>query len=180
MTNVPHLERSTAPAAEPLTVTEAKNYLKVSGSDDDTLITGLIQTAREAAEKFLKSSLITQSWKLSYDEYAPSVIKLPMAPVQSITSVTAYARDESSTVVSSGNYYLSAGNQKLMFEATTVSHRVEIIYVTGYGASAADVPNPIKQAMLAHIAAIYDGRAGANVIPAQSQSLYAPYRVVRF
>lgn len=173
------LKQETAPASEPLTLTEAKDYLKVSGADDDTLISNLIVAARQAAEKFLKISLISQSWKLSYDQYAPSVIILPMGRAQSITSVKAISRDESTTDISSSTYYLSAGNQNLVFEATVVSHRVEIIYVSGYGASASDVPYAIRQGMLAHIAAIYDGRAGGNVIPWQSKEFYSPYRVVR-
>lgn len=179
MTNIPSLALSVSPASEPLTLTETKNYLKISGSDDDDLITDLIKATRQTAEKFLKSSLIEQSWKLSYNGYTPSEIKLLMGPVQSITSVTAYLRDGTDTLISSSAYYLSAGNQTLVFDSNIVSHRVEIVYVTGYGSSASDIPNPIKQGMLAHIAAIYDGRAGGNVIPPQSQSLYLPYRRVR-
>ena len=175
----PQLQQETAPASEPLTLTEAKNYLKVSGSDDDTLITNLITTVRQAAEKFMKISLISQSWKISYDQYAPSVIRLPMGRAQSITSVTAVARDASTTAINSSTYYLSAGNQNLVFEATVVSHRVDIIYVAGYGASASDVPYAIRQGMLAHVAAIYDGRAGGSAIPAQAKALYAPYQIVR-
>lgn len=178
MSNPYVLELQTAPATEPLTLSETKTYLKVDGSDDDTLITNLIATVRHAAQKYLKVSLINQSWKLSYDSYSPTVVKLPMAPVQSITSVNAIARDQSSTLISSNAYYLSAGNQKLIFDTNIVSHIVQIVYLAGYGAAASNVPNPIRQGMLSHIAAIYDGRAGANVIPAQSKNLYAPYKLL--
>jgi uncharacterized phiE125 gp8 family phage protein len=98
--------------------------------------------------------------------------------VQSITSVTAYTRSEVATAISTDNYYLSAGNRNLMFNANVVSHRIEILYVTGYGDAASDVPNPIKQGMLAHIAAIYDGRAGGKAMPSQSRELYSAYRNV--
>lgn len=178
MSNKAVLELNSAPATEPLTLTEVKNYLKVETSDDDTLITNLITTVRQAAEKFLKISLINQSWKISYDSYCPSVVKLAMGPVQSITSVTAVQRDESTALISTDAYYLSAGNQKLIFDANVVSHRVEIIYLTGYGLAASDVPSPIKQGMLSHVLAIYDGRVGANVIPSQSQTLYSPYKML--
>jgi len=172
------LELEIAPATEPLALSEVKTFLKVDSSDDDTLITNLITTVRVAAEKFLKVSFIDQSWKLSYDKYCPSVVKMVMGPVQSITSVKAIARDGTETIINSSTYYLSSGNQKLIFDANVVSNRVEIVYLTGYGALANDVPNPIKQGMLSHIAAIYDGRAGANVIPSQSQTLYAPYKLL--
>jgi uncharacterized phiE125 gp8 family phage protein len=180
MTNTPSLVLATAPATEPLVLSDVKDYLKFSGSGDDTIITNLIKTVREAAEKFLKISLINQSWKMSYDQYTPCDISLLMGPVQSITSVTVFDRDENATVIDSATYYLSAGKQRLIFDANIVSQRIEIVYLCGYGTGASSVPNPIKQGMLTHIAAIYDGRAGVNVIPAQSQGLYAPYRMIRF
>jgi len=179
MSDYPQLELSSAPATEPLTASEVKNYLKVSGLDDDTLISNLITSVRQSAENYMKISLISQSWKLSFDSYCPSVVKLPMGPVQSITSVTAISRDGTETVISSDTYYLSAGNKALIFDATVASLRVEIIYVAGYGDSASDVPAAIRQGILAHIAAIYDGRAGASNVPEQARVMYGAYRVVR-
>lgn len=179
MTNTPALFRVSEPASEPLTLAETKAYLKIGNNSDDTLITDLIVTVRKAAEQFLSSSLITQSWKLSYDKYTPSCINLPMGPVQSVTSVTAITRDGSQSVISSAGYYLSSGNRKLVFDASPLSHRVEIIYVTGYGATAANVPSPIRYGMLAHIDAIFDGRAGQHTLPQQAMEFYAPYRGIR-
>lgn len=177
---LPYLTLETAPAIEPLTSSEVKNYLKVDGTDDDALIGNIITVAREVAEKFLKRSLITQTWKMSLDKYAPTKLALPLGPVQSITSVTAFLRDETSSVISSSSYYLNAGKDTLIFDATPVSHRIEVIYVAGFGATAADVPEPIKQGMLTHIAAIYDGRAGGNNIPEQAMALYSGYKTIKF
>lgn len=177
--HIPAIKLATAPASEPLDLTEVKNFLKVDSTADDSLLTNLIIVVRDSAEKYMGCSLITQSWKLSYDKYIPSEIRLPMSPVQSITSVTAFSIDNDSTVISSSSYYLSAGNISLIFEANIISHRIEIIYVTGYGDDASDVPYSIKQGMLHHIAAIYEGRTGANNIPNQSMHFYAPYKNIR-
>ena len=179
MINIPALVRIAEPASEPLTLAETKDYLRTNVTDDDTLLTNLIIAVRKAAEEHLQGALITQSWKLAYDKYTPASITLPMAPVQSVTSVTVIARDASQSVLSSSSYYLSAGNRRLIFDASPLSHRVEIVYVAGYGDSASDVPSPVRYGMLAHIAAIYDGRAGQNSLPKQSVEFYAPYRGVR-
>lgn len=179
MTHIPSLVLASQPASEPLTLAETKTYLKISNENDDTLITSLITTVRVSAEEFLRSSLITQSWKLSYDKYAPACVVLPMGPVQSVTSVTAITRSGSSSAISSSSYYLSDGNRRLVFDASPLSHRIEIIYVAGYGAAAENVPSPIRFGMLAHIAAIYDGRAGGHSLPKQAVDFYLPYRGVR-
>jgi uncharacterized phiE125 gp8 family phage protein len=179
MTNFPALTQTSAPAAEPLTLTETKAYLRFPSASDDSLITSLITTVRKAAEGYMRSSLITQSWKLSYDKYTPACVILPFGPAQSITSVTAFARDGSSSVIASSTYYLSSGNRRLVFDASVLSHRIEIVYVAGYGTAASAVPSPIKYGMLAHLAAIYEGRAGEHSIPRQSVEFYVPYREVR-
>jgi uncharacterized phiE125 gp8 family phage protein len=54
------LERIVPPALEPLTLAETKLYLRVDHPDDDQAILRLIQTAREAAEEYLRRSLLTQ------------------------------------------------------------------------------------------------------------------------
>lgn len=179
MSKYPYLILETAPASEPLTLTETKNYLRVSGSDEDTLITELIKAVRQAAENFLNSALITQTWNIRFDRYAPSEAKLPFGPVQSVEGVFLIDETGSETELSSSAYRLTAGNDKVQFNVTPVAHQVEVTYVTGYGNSGSDVPSPIKQGMLSHIAAIYEGRSGASALPEQSLQLYSPFRTIR-
>src|SRR5579884_3684274 len=61
------LVRTAEPASEPVALADAKNYLRVDITNDDTLVTGLITAARAHAEEFMRRSLITQTWKLAYD-----------------------------------------------------------------------------------------------------------------
>lgn len=178
MTPTYTLALDTAPETEPLTLEEVKNYLKVSSSEDDNLITAMIAGVRQAAEQFMKLSMIEQSWKLAFDDYTPTRMRLPMGPVQSVTSVTAFTRDEDSTVIDSNVYYLSAGKQFLLFDTNLISQRIEIVYTTGYGSEASDIPQPLRQGMLAHIGAIYDGRTGVANLPPQAVALYKPYRIL--
>jgi hypothetical protein len=55
------------PSAEPVTLTDAKDYLNVDFSSKDTLITRLITDARRYAENMLHRSLITQTIQLIYE-----------------------------------------------------------------------------------------------------------------
>jgi len=173
------LERITAPATEPVTLAEAKLYLRVDNSAEDALITDLIVAARMSAENYLKSSLITQSWKLVYNDYVDGRVILPMSPIASVSSVTIVARDGSTQTFPSANYYLNAAKTKLIFDSAAMGFAIEIVYVAGYG-NAAQVPQPIKYGILAHIAAMYDERGllGQANLPPQVSSLYAPFREV--
>lgn len=177
--HIPALACIKEPVSEPLTLSETKAYLRIDNEKDDLLINSLITAARKAAENFLCNSLIRQDWKLSYDKYAPSCILLPMGPVQLIASVNAVAIDGTATAIPASSYYLSSGNRKLIFEASLMSKLIEIIYTAGYGEEGSNVPSPIRCGMLAHIAAIYDGRSAGGIMPKQAVDFYLPYRAIR-
>lgn len=174
------LARITAPAGEPLSLSETKLYLRVDHDDEDTLISDLIVAARMTAEDWLRRSLMSQAWKLVYDDYLPEIVQLPMGPVNDITSVTVLNRDATSQSVSSSTYYLNAAMNCLIFDSPVLGFMVELAYTTGYG-DADVVPAPIKQGLLSHIAALYDNRGedGAMTLPEQTLRLYMPFREVR-
>lgn len=186
--------RATAPAIEPITLTEAKLYLRVDNTLEDTLISDLIVSARMSAEYFLKSSLITQAWKIAFDDYLSPEEYLPMGPVIGIASVIIQNRNGSMQTIDSSLYYLNAAKNRLLMDSPLFAlsigngSRIEVTYNTGYGDASA-VPKPIKQGMLAHIAVMYDnrgasmardhGEALAMALPQQTIHLYSPFREVR-
>jgi len=59
----------TPPAAEPMTVLEAKAHLRVDFPDDDDYIAALITAARDYAEGFTRRAFLTQSWLLALDHF---------------------------------------------------------------------------------------------------------------
>lgn len=97
---MPTLTLLTPPAAEPLTLAEAKSWLRVEIADDDALISGLISAARALAEKETGRSFLTQQWRLTAADWgdrrawsladwqsSPRSITLPRAPLQSVESI---------------------------------------------------------------------------------------------
>lgn len=170
------LERVTAPASEPVSLAEAKLYLRMDSTSEDSLISDLIVAARMSAEIYLKSSLISQSWKLVYNDYLDAEVSLLMPPVVGVSSVAVVNRDGTSETIAPANYYLNAAKNILLFDNYVSGFSIEITYNTGYG-NAAQVPQPIKYGILAHIAAMYDER-GNSAMPGQSVALYSPFRVV--
>lgn len=172
------LARVIPPATEPVTLDEAKLFLRVDNDMEDDLISDLIIVARESAEEFMRRSLITQTWKLAFDDCIAAETVLPRGPVQSVVSLTTYTIQEASTSISSDNYRLNAARDRLVLDAGLMAHRVEITYVTGYE-DADDVPKPIKLGLLNHVAALYDKRGEAMLsLPPDAMRLFSPYRLL--
>ena len=103
------LSLNTPPAAEPVTLDDAKAHLKVDTTDDDALITSLISAARARAEWHTGRAFVTQSWTLWLDGW-PGIIEIPLPPLQSVASVTAFALDDSATVLDAATYQVDTAS----------------------------------------------------------------------
>lgn len=171
------LQRVANPLVEPISVLEAKTFLRIDGDDEDALLTDMIAAARLAAEEQTGKSLITQSWQIAFDSSPPPVVQLPFAPIQSVTSVITLDEAGDETVISPSHYYLNA-LEELVFNAIPMGHMVRIRYVAGYGDAASDVPTDMAQAMLLHVAHLFEHRDSMTP-PLAAQLCYANYREVR-
>jgi uncharacterized phiE125 gp8 family phage protein len=165
------LVRIQNPVSEPISLAEAKLYLRVDGSDDDIAIAALIGAVREKAEEYLRKSLVRQRWKLTYEDYAPLCVPLPRGPVLEILSVKRRDRDGGETVIGEGSYRLNARADMLRFESAILAPEIEIVYETGYGESE-EVPSSIRQGMLVHLAALYEKRDEGTGLPPAAVCLY--------
>jgi hypothetical protein len=59
----------TLPTTEPVSLLEAKAHARIEYPDDDSLVSGLITSARIYCETALRSVLMTQSWTLMLDSF---------------------------------------------------------------------------------------------------------------
>jgi len=156
----------TAPTIEPLTLTEAKNHLRVDITDDDTYITNLIVAARLAAENYTGRAFITQTWDLFIDKFPTSgaFIEIPKPPLQSVTTVKYTDADGNQQTLASSVYTVDTnkemGTVTLAYNQSwptirAVPNAVEIRFIAGYGATASTVPEGIKHAMRMLIGHLY-------------------------
>jgi uncharacterized phiE125 gp8 family phage protein len=78
----------TPPANLPITLTEAKDHLRIESTftDDDAYIRSLIFSATAAAEEILRRKLVTQTWKAFFTDW-PLLWQLPYGRLQSVTHV---------------------------------------------------------------------------------------------
>lgn len=160
---------NTAPISEPFTTAYIKTWLKIPSSVtvEDTLLADMIISARQWAEKGSGRALLTQTIEEYWDCF-PScgVLKLSLAPVQSITSVS-YLVNGSYVVWNSANYNTDIVSEPCRITPKTIAsfptydlntpNAVKVVYVAG-NATAADISGTTKDAMLQRIAFLYENR----------------------
>lgn len=172
------IERITPPASEPVTVSEAKNYLRVEHSTDDALITLMITAAREAAEAYLGTSFITQTWKLTVEDELPAIVPLRFGLVQSVISIVAKDEEGGSETIDAEGYRLSIDKRGVHILVPRTGFRFEIMYDAGYGGSASLIPGLIRQGILQHVAAMYEQREMSVPMPTMALQAYHPYKEI--
>lgn len=183
------------PEIKPVTLTEAKAWLDIGYTDKDTVITGLIAAATSHLDGWtgiLGRCLCEQTWRQDFDRFA-RCLRLPLAPVISITSIKYDDEAGDEQTVDSANYELLTDDlgpyvKFLDTYAYPSLHderpAVRVAYLAGYEDDA--VPADIKHAMVLLVRHWFDNPTAvvvgvtAQALPMSVDALLAKYRRVRF
>ena len=166
------LVTSHAPSVEPLSLAEAKAHLRLEPSDDDDLVTALIQSARESCERFTGRALVERQLTLfldawptaetSYEEgwrEGPLIeavqrwIELPRPPLQAVEAVTIYDEADVGTSWAATNYFVDTASDPGRLVARSgvalpspsrVANGIEIAYRAGYAADESGSPRDYR------------------------------------
>jgi uncharacterized phiE125 gp8 family phage protein len=181
----------TAPAVEPLTLAEAKEYLRVDTSDDDDVITALIAGARVHIEAQTRRALITQSWRLVRDCWPPDGrIAVRPAPPRSVVAARYYDEANATHAIDTSAFVVDTASSVLSFAAWSMpapgrdAAGIEIDVSVGYGDAASAIPEALRQAIRMLIAHWYENRGlvalgeTIAVMPATTAALIAPFRML--
>ena len=166
------IERTTAPATALITTAEAKAHLRVDGTDEDTLIDGLVAavTAHLDGLGVLGRAMVTQSWA-QWECQAPGWVRLLVGPFQSLTSVEYYDTDNALQTATlsdfetrlDGDFVIVKPKENYSWpNAYTRADAIKITYVAGFGDAASDVPASIRHAALMLLAHWYENREAVS------------------
>lgn len=185
----------TQPAAEPVTLAEARALLRVEGSEEDALLQSLIATARLTVEEMCGRALMTQTLELARDRWPLArELTLPRPPLQAVEAVTLMDATGNASAWPSAHYLVEPAGAapRLVLAPGAVwpalgrpAGGIRIRLRAGYGAAAADVPPPLRHAVLLLAAHWFENRlpvivgAAASRVPSSVAALIAPYRVAR-
>lgn len=168
----------TEPSVEPISLQEAKDHLRETGSDQDSVLLALIVAARQYAENYLRRSLVQQTLELTLDRFPGRTIELPNPPVQSVTHVkyidsTGTLQTMDSTLYTLDSYRAPARLEPVWGQIWPYTrsdlNAVQIRYVAGYAPTSSptdyreNVPAAVKAWMKARVAQLYEHREGIVV-----------------
>jgi len=164
------LTQTVAPAAEPITLDEAKLHLRVDSTDEDTLVTGLIKAAREMAEAYTRRQFITATFTAKYNNFPDSGgdICIPRTPLGSVSSITYTDSNGSARTLSTDVYEIISDDteswvvlkplQSWPSAQSGKRNGVVMTFTAGYGPASTDVPEAARSGMLMLIGHLYENR----------------------
>ena len=165
------------PTVDPLTAADVKARLGYGAEVSDTLASALVAAARQQLDGYggwLGRALNTQTWQMTLpgfydgkrDRYwfdnrnslttNDSKLRIPVPPLQSITSITYVDSNGATQTLASNAYRIIRGSTFATivpiygtnWPATQVQEdAVTITFIAGYGSQPTDVPEPIRTAI---------------------------------
>ncbi|WP_454685206.1 head-tail connector protein [Ancylobacter moscoviensis] len=179
------------PAAEPITLAEAKTYLRVDHDAEDALIASLITAARATVEALTRRALIDQNWRIVRDAWpASGLIPVPVNPLRAVLAVHVVDAGGAEVAVPADAFtadtarlpgLIRVGRGGVPAPGRALAG-IAIDIVAGHGASADHVPSPLVEAARVVLAHFYEHRdvpGPGAAFPARLDALVAPFRVTR-
>lgn len=178
-----------------VTLAEAKDFLRITGDDtaaldDDALVRRLIATAvayLDGPDGFLGRSLAPRRYRMTLDTFPRDGIELPAPPLRTVDLIR-YVRADGVTVDLPASEYRVAIpgaapgviRPRGLWPPTAMDGAaVQIEFTAGYET----VPQPIRTAILQHVALLYENRetaaygsASFQTVPFAGLDLVQPYR----
>lgn len=151
------LQLRAGPAQEPVSLTEAKEFMRLDGTEDDVLVSTLITAARIHIETSLGKILITENWSYFLDKWPKSkTVYLPLDPIQTIEEIRFHDGLGSFEVIPVEDYSIDiiSRHPRLQFNGAKPAssskklNQIEIRFTAGFGDLQTDIPSDLKQALL--------------------------------
>jgi uncharacterized phiE125 gp8 family phage protein len=182
-----------APAGKPVGLAEAEDYLWISGTGEDGLVSHLVATARSRIEEATGIAMISRSLGVALDWCPRGTadrrwVRLSVRPPGALLAVLVFdGHGEPASVTN--RFTLPAGREaKLIWTDGAFPWpgqrigRIEIDCEAGFGEAPDDVADGLRLAvkrLAAHAHAVRDPESIAGARPVDVAGLVAPWRRVR-
>jgi uncharacterized phiE125 gp8 family phage protein len=166
-----------APVTEPITLAEAKDYARIDGAAEDTLITSLIKVARLHCETYMGKAIIRKT--VTIDSFSfPYQWQIPYGPLVSASDITKVVTIDQNNVETALNYQVNIGSfPKIAITSGDQSFKFKMVYTAGF----TTVPEDIKLAVKMMVNTLYERREDFSDLqaiesPLGVKALLMPYK----
>lgn len=179
-----------------LPVQGLKDHLRLGtgfsdGGMQDGLIESYLRAAMAAVEGRIGKVLMTRQFRMTLEDWRDaSEQALPVAPVSAVVSVTLFNVAGTATVVAADRYRLIQDNHRpklaaagYLLPTVPTDGRIEVVFDAGFGATWAQVPADLQQAVFLMAGHYYEHRnefaEATPGLPFPVQALIERWRTVR-
>jgi hypothetical protein len=171
------VQLSTGAVTEPVTLAEAKEYARIDGFNEDTLITSLIKMARIHCESYIGKSIVLKT--VTIDSFTfPYQFQMPYGPLTNEANISKCVTIDENNVETPLQYRVNAGlYPKLFILGGAQSYKFKLVYSAGF----TTVPDDIKLAIKMMVNTLYERREDFSDLqaiesPLGVKALLMPYK----
>lgn len=150
----------TGPTTLPVTLGEAKAWLRGLPKNEDALATMLVGAATELCEDHVGRQFVTATWRATFTRFPWWGWRIPKPPLQAVTSIKYYDGENSLQTLDPETYLVDTSRDPGVVSLATGYYwpmtylrpdAVQVTFTAGYG-GATEVPAGIKTAILRCVA----------------------------
>lgn len=172
------------PECEPISLIEAKTYLRIDHREEDEMICHLIRTARQAVESYTGRSLIRQAWRFTFNagfggarsdeaylcrhkSRGEHGIELPRSPFIELAEPPSLVSNRGVYTVKDYRLDTSGRVAHLHFSPVVINSIdsrgiIQVDFWAGYGKTPLEVPEAFRHAILMLVAQLYGNQCSVN------------------
>lgn len=170
---------SLLPGEVPVSLDEARGWLRMGATIDDAVVAGLVRAAASICEAFVGQWLIVRAGEESL-VLRGGALRLAARPVVAVDAVTLLRPDGAETVLGADRYRVTIardGSARVAIHAAGDAGYARIAFRAGMAAGPNAVPEATRQGLLRMIQHLHAARDGADETPpAMIAALWQPWR----
>lgn len=160
------LQLVTPASGRPVSVDEARSWLRLSHQADDAEVGALIDAAVELVRQEYGRQLLTATWRMSLERFPCWDFRLPVGPARAVTSIQYVDTNGETQTLDSARYVVDTTADPAVVQPVWAGYwpvtrcqrqAVLVTFTAGYG-TAADVPESVKTAIKLAVAWWYERR----------------------
>lgn len=156
---------------------DVKNYMRIEGDYDDSLISSLIEAAIVAAENFTKMSIVSKRVEFVCNIHNRKEFNLRYKPITQLVKIITMTGKEK-IELQNDQYFVDTDHSILFLNQRLDEEMLLIEYIAGFDQGS--IPQSIRHGILMHIAEMYDReRQDAVSLSMEIKNLYLPYRQLK-